>query len=174
MPPQTSGKQRKANVFRQIKESPAYAQRHVPSRLKKIPNPSAFPIIVTGIGLLAWCGAGLVITFMFFKIGGFLGLFPLTMVVVSVAISLSMGGKFFRARIGPVKTEAAIVTGKRTKVGGGKHPSTHYYLTCEFESGQRKEFPVYAESVYGRVAEGDAGIIFLRNDYAIDFERVVI
>ncbi len=173
-PPQSSEKQSKASIFRRIKESPAYAQRQAPSRLHKIPNPSAFPLIVTGIGLVAWCAAGIFITFMFFKVGGLLGLVPLTMVIVSVTISLAMSGRFFRARIGPVKTEAAIVTGKRTKVGGGKHPSTHYYLTCEFENGKRIEFPIYAESVYGRVAEDDAGIIFLRNDYAVDFERVVI
>jgi hypothetical protein len=53
----------------------------------------------------------------------------------------------------------AIVVSKRLKVSGGgedHHSSTWYYLTFQFESGDRIEFAVNGQE-YGLLTEGDAG-----------------
>ena len=64
---------------------------------------------------------------------------------------------------------------KRTAVSGGSgntSATTSYHLTAEFEDGNRAEFqPIHAE-LYGRLVEGDAGVLFSRAWVALDFDRV--
>lgn len=55
----------------------------------------------------------------------------------------------------------AVVVSKRLQVSGGgddHHSSTWYYVTFQFESGDRKEFSVGGQE-YGLLAEGDIGEI---------------
>lgn len=77
----------------------------------------------------------------------------------------------------PLVTRAAIVTDKRTEVrGGGRNSSasTHYYATFEDESGARDEYRVWDGMMFGRLAAGDAGVLFLRGNLAVDFDRVEV
>ena len=69
-----------------------------------------------------------------------------------------------------------IIAGKRTAVsGGGKNSSatTSYFVTAEFQDGRREEFATLTPQVYSKVAEEDAGVLFLRDQYALDFDRVM-
>jgi hypothetical protein len=53
----------------------------------------------------------------------------------------------------------AVVVSKRMKVSGGgddHHSSTWYYVTFQFESGDRMEFSVNGRE-YGLLSEGDFG-----------------
>jgi len=74
-----------------------------------------------------------------------------------------------------VEAEAAIIVGKRTQVsGGGKNSSasTSYFVTAEFEDGRRKEYHLMTPTLYGEVSDDDAGVLFVRNKFALDFDRV--
>lgn len=50
--------------------------------------------------------------------------------------------------------------------------STSYYVTFEFESGDRSEFHI-SGSEYGQLAEGDSGILTFQGTRYLGFERRV-
>jgi len=45
-------------------------------------------------------------------------------------------------------------------------------VTCETEDGSRDEYQVWDGKMYGKVSAGDAGSLFLRSNYGLDFDRV--
>ena len=82
-------------------------------------------------------------------------------------------------------TAPAVIVAKRTNVirhnhvnagdttgAHGFHTDTHptYYVTFQFESGDRMEFQVYG-SEYGMLAEGDEGKLTFRGTRYLSFER---
>ena len=74
----------------------------------------------------------------------------------------------------------AVVKTKRTNVtrhshhdsdhAHSHHSSTTYFITFEFESGDRSEFRVSAKE-YGMLAEGDIGTLTFQGTRYIDFTR---
>jgi hypothetical protein len=83
----------------------------------------------------------------------------------------------------PRLTVSAVVVSRRTKVshyshanagdaGGGHHTtsSTWYYVTFQFASGDRMEFPVDG-SEYGMLVEGDDGELTFQGTRYLGFER---
>ena len=83
----------------------------------------------------------------------------------------------------PRLTVSAVVVSRRTKVshyshanagdaGGGHHTtsSTWYYVTFQFVSGDRMEFPVDG-SEYGMLVEGDEGELTFQGTRYLGFER---
>ena len=75
----------------------------------------------------------------------------------------------------------AIVKSKRTNVTGNIHPNHHhnihshsssttYFVTFEFESGDRLEFHVSGKE-YGILAEGDIGTLTFQGTRYLDFIR---
>ncbi|PQO45461.1 DUF2500 family protein [Blastopirellula marina] len=159
-------------IFQQIKESTAFAQRNNPARIQQMPQPSSLRIVGLIFFMVIWCGAGLFLTSIFWMVAGPLALIPLAMIIFGVFFAATRANKFLNHIGAPVDSFPAIVAGKRMAVSGGEHTSTSYYLTFEFEDGKRDEFPVYDGRIYGKVTEEDAGILYLRNRYAVDFERV--
>ncbi|EAQ81940.1 DUF2500 domain-containing protein [Blastopirellula marina] len=116
--------------------------------------------------------------------GGLLGIVPLIAIPVPL-IAIGVGIYLFKnlrsnmnkMENAPVHTEPVIAVAKRTHIsgGGGDHSaSTHYYVTFELEDAERREFPVWDGRMYGRIAEQDAGVLFLRDKFAVDFDRVAI
>lgn len=82
-------------------------------------------------------------------------------------------------------TAPAVIVAKRTNVirhnhvnagdttgARGFHTDTHttYYVTFQFESGDRMEFQVYG-SEYGMLAEGGEGKLTFRGTRYLSFER---
>ena len=82
-------------------------------------------------------------------------------------------------------TAPAVIVAERTNVirhnhvnagdttgAHGFHTDTHttYYVTFQFESGDRLEFQVYG-SEYGMLAEGDEGKLTFRGTRYLSFER---
>lgn len=85
----------------------------------------------------------------------------------------------------PRVTAPAVIVAKRTNVthhnhanagdttgAHGFHTDTHttYYVTFQFESGDRMEFQVYG-SEYGMLAEGDEGKLTFQGTQYLSFER---
>ncbi|TWT39343.1 DUF2500 family protein [Blastopirellula retiformator] len=125
----------------------------------------------------------------FFLIAFVLALFLLAvMVVVGVGMSLlvkKLGGHVFSGVFkkqeelenASIEVQPAIVVAKRTHVWGGIGDSsakTNYYATFELEDGSRHEFALWYGTMYGRIAEEDAGVLFSRVDYAADFDLVTL
>ena len=62
---------------------------------------------------------------------------------------------------------------KRTETSGGSgdsSASTTYYVTFEFESGDRSEFRVSGQE-YGMLADEDLGILTFQGTRYLSFER---
>lgn len=96
-------------------------------------------------------------------------------VVIMVFITSLVKGlrQYFKNNSQPVVTEPARIIAKRTHTWGGNGNSsahTSYYMTFEFENGERKEFPA-SSSMYGMSAEGDVGMLTHQGTRLIDFER---
>lgn len=71
-------------------------------------------------------------------------------------------------------SDPVLVKDKRTHVWGGGHHSrshTSYYITFEFENGERQEFMVPGR-VYGDTGQGDTGTLTYQGTRFHDFQRV--
>lgn len=71
----------------------------------------------------------------------------------------------------PTLTVDARAISKRVNVRG-KHSYTSYYITFEFESGDRLELHVPAES-YGYIIEGDRGRLTFKGNEFVSFDRAI-
>jgi hypothetical protein len=184
-------------AFARIKESKQYAQSNSPERHAKLPKFHAahkafmviFPLMFVGVALFIFVmalGMGGVFGFMGFRMGGGPGgafalapicmsIVPLGMAAFGVYLFVAMQKKMRSIETSPVVALPVVVVDKRTQVSGGSGDSsaqTHYFVTCETEDGERKEYPVWDGNLYGRMAVQDAGIVYLRADHALDFDRV--
>jgi len=55
--------------------------------------------------------------------------------------------------------------------GGGMSTSrTYYYITLEFDNGERKEY-LDVKNLYGLVVEGDQGYASIQGDWVVAFTR---
>lgn len=77
-----------------------------------------------------------------------------------------------------VFNDPVMVIDKRTHIWGGHHSGTHhtgahtsYYITFEFENGDRQEFMVSGR-VYGQTVPGDTGTLTWQGTRFHDFQRV--
>jgi len=77
-----------------------------------------------------------------------------------------------------VFNDPVMVIDKRTHIWGGHHSGTHhtgahtsYYITFEYENGDRQEFMV-AGRVYAQAAPGDTGTLTWQGTRFHDFQRV--
>src|SRR5690554_7891755 len=88
-------------------------------------------------------------------------LVPLLIIGVIIIMIISSISKWSRNNASPRLNRPARVIGKRPHTWGGSGRSsahTSYYITFEFEDGERLELPVSAQA-YGMMAEGDIGIL---------------
>ncbi|XEC97243.1 DUF2500 domain-containing protein [Paenibacillus tarimensis] len=121
--------------------------------------------------------------------GGFNIMFtlvPIFIVIVFVIVIAGIfmnGARYLQNARSPKETVYARVVAKRMDVrrhtshhhhGSGMHPvsssRTDYYITLEFEDGQRKEY-LDVKRLYGLVAEGDTGYAAVQGDWIVAFER---
>ena len=75
-------------------------------------------------------------------------------------------------RLSPELTVSAGLVAKRSNTvhHDDSMSHTYYYLTFEFESGDRLEFQV-ASDIYGILIEGDVGRLTFKGNEFIDFVR---
>ena len=89
-------------------------------------------------------------------------------------------GEWHKNNKAPRLTVPAKVVSKRTSVSHGHHQganghmhttsSTWYYVTFEFESGDRMELGL-SDGDYGMLAEGDSGKLTFQGTRYLSFER---
>jgi hypothetical protein len=189
----------RAEAFARIRKSAAFAESNSPARHARLPkiHPAQKVLLFGFFGV--FIAVALVIFVMALGMGGAFGLVgwrmgggpggalgilpmlmaivPLGMAAVGVFLFLTVRKKMQTLETAPVVAVPVIVTDKRTHVsGGGQDHSarTDYFVTCEVEDGSRKEYQAWDGNLYGRMAPQDAGIVYLRADHALDFDRVTI
>jgi|CeladaMinimDraft_18_1061708.scaffolds.fasta_scaffold02602_2 hypothetical protein len=114
-------------------------------------------------------------------------LVPIIILIGAVAViamaAYGVAGQIRNARA-PRRTVYARVVAKRMEVSGSSHvhhhgdgaahhgfsSHTHYYITLEFENGERREF-LDVKNLYGLVVEGDVGYAAVQGDWIVAFER---
>jgi hypothetical protein len=163
-----------SDPFERIKQSPQYALHAATERLERLPKPGLIATAIPVVFLLIFIAASGFMSLMFLSVAGFMAIVPMGFVVIGVLMLIHVLQKTAKFKASPSIGRAAILRAKRTEVsGGGKDSSatTSYYLTAEFENGDREEFAAES-SLYGRVAEGDAGVLYTRAEMAQDFDRV--
>ncbi len=123
--------------------------------------------------------------------GGFNFMFTLVPIIIAIGFVVVIGGIIFNgARYAknarsPKESVYARVVAKRMDVrtsthhhghGAGDHmhatrsSRTHYFITLEFENGDRREY-LDVKGLYGLVVEGDQGYAAVQGDWIVAFER---
>lgn len=116
-------------------------------------------------------------------------LFQIGPILIGIVFVLVFGMIFFTIIKGitqwnknnnsPRLSVPAVVKSKRTHVSGRHHSHgdhshhssrTSYYVTFEFESGDRSEFSVDG-SEYGQLAEDDFGVVTFQGTRYLGFDR---
>lgn len=94
-----------------------------------------------------------------------------------ITLMLLGGGGFtlaksYRVHAAPLQRSIGVVVDERMEVRGTRErTSTTYYVTLQFEQGQRREFAASAD-LAGRATRGDIGLAYTKLDRLIAFERV--
>ncbi len=101
--------------------------------------------------------------------------FTIFAIVIMVFVTSLVKGLalFFKNNSKPIRQVPARIVSRRTHVWGGSGSlasHTSYYVTFEYEDGERLELPV-REQFYGLNAEGDTGILNHQGTRFIGFER---
>jgi len=119
--------------------------------------------------------------------GGFDAMFTIIPVLVGIVfviviVSLVMrGANYVKNTNSPRESIFVRVVAKRMEVrstanhhhegGGAMHTSrTYYYITLEFDNGERKEY-LDVKNLYGLVVEGDQGYASIQGDWVVAFTR---
>ena len=102
---------------------------------------------------------------------------PILVIGIIVVMIISSIVRWSKNNASPRQNRPAKIVGKRPHTWGGNHTGnmhagahTSYYVTFEFEDGERLELPVGAQA-YGTIAEGDYGILTHQGSRYIDFQR---
>lgn len=194
--PPAAARTTRASVFARVKASEAYQQRNSPERLARLPNVAGiqkafmivfFAFFIGSSGFMAvmalamagaggWFGsqAGGVLGVAFMLAPLFMTIVPIGFVVLGVMMFRKTKQKMDSLEHDPVNALPVVVVDKRTEVSGGGNSSasTSYFITCEGEDGDRQEYQVWDGKLYGRLTADDAGILYLRAGYGLDFDRV--
>jgi hypothetical protein len=183
-------------AFARIKASREFVERDTPQRHERLPKHGAVHKWLLSIIFAMFIGGTLMVFAMIvvmsgifgavgFEVGGrrgsLLSIVPLCMALVPLAMAgigayalVMLRKKIKKIETAPVESIPVIVVDKRTLVTGGGESSarTEYFVTCELEAGQRREFQLWNGPLYAKMTGGDQGVLFTRADYGLDFDRV--
>jgi hypothetical protein len=101
---------------------------------------------------------------------------PVTFILIGIGIILWSLVRFFRFIMGTLTRETAKVVDKRIRVrggGSGHSATTSYYITLEFRSGDRKEYPTEGNT-YGGVTHDDIGVAYIKGGILLDYRRLPV
>jgi hypothetical protein len=102
---------------------------------------------------------------------GLLGLVPLGMAALGVAMAAKTVARTSSIASSPTEHHLALVRDKRVEVSGGgdnSRASTRDYVTLEYEGGRRKEHSIDSQ-LARRIASGDVGVACERGGFLVDF-----
>ncbi|MGE5633236.1 MAG: DUF2500 domain-containing protein [Caulobacteraceae bacterium] len=111
--------------------------------------------------------------FMFSTVPFFVFIVFAIVIMVFVTSFVKGIGQYFKNSSEPRESVPARLISKRTHTWGGHGnmgAHTSYYVTFEFENGDRLEFPVNTD-FFGVHAEGDLGIMTHQGTRFLGFER---
>ncbi|MCO6455406.1 MAG: DUF2500 domain-containing protein [Pirellulaceae bacterium] len=185
----------KLATFRRLKASPEFARSGLAERHEQLPKYEPAHKLLLGGFFVVFIGGSLVAFVVtlamalgfgfagsrFGRGGALFSLVPLLMALAPLGFVLlgvfgyrALRQKMHRIESAPVEALPVIVVDKRTHVSGGGDTSTtsSYFATCETEDGDRRECQLWDASLYSKLVLGDAGILFLRAGYGLDFDRV--
>jgi hypothetical protein len=117
-------------------------------------------------------------------------MFTLVPILIGIVFVIVIGGlmyngvRYVRNSSAPKQSTYARVVAKRTDIrshGGAHHHGdngvhhtsrtrTYYYITLEFDNGERREF-LDVKGLYGLLVEGDAGYAMTQGEWIVAFER---
>ncbi len=100
-----------------------------------------------------------------------MGVFVLVIIVFITIIATNMKRNSYNNRQPRITTDAKIIS-KRTHVRGNDHYYTDYFITFEFESGDRSEMQV-GEDQYGILVEGDDGKLSFQGRRFLSYLRAI-
>jgi len=122
--------------------------------------------------------------------GGASFLFSMVPIFIGIVFVIVIGGilfsafRYFKNASSPRESVYAMVVAKRMDIrnytnhhqhaNGTMHPTnssrTFYYITLEFENGERREY-LDVKHLYGLVVEGDTGYAAIQGDWIVAFQR---
>lgn len=155
--------------FAAVERSPTY-----PELMMHVPDASAY--VNSYVFFLVFCviwsimAAAITVPFL---ITGPLVVIPLAMCLLGVVGFFHILGRMRRFQAAPLERVIAIVRDERIEVsGGGKlGPTTHHHVLLEQRDGRRAEHRCSA-SISARVAPGDIGVAYLKDDVVLEFSVV--
>jgi hypothetical protein len=114
-------------------------------------------------------------SFMFQSAPIFIGVIFIIVIGFIIVSTIKGVSQWNKNNHSPRLTVPATVTSRRTHIArraGNDHHSSHtsYFITFEFESGDRSEFKL-AGTEYGQLAEGDQGLLTFQGTRYLGFER---
>lgn len=108
-----------------------------------------------------------------FSFNSFQILFFIVFIIIAIIILyhvFSSIGENIKNSSLPILTVDSNVLTKRVEVSGHKHSYTEYYITFEFENGDRIELKIPSKE-YGMIAEGDKGYLSFQGTKYKSFKR---
>jgi hypothetical protein len=184
-------------TFARLRASEAFAVSGSPERVARLPKVGTMQKAFLYLFFTMFIGAAVLMCVMALGIAGVAGamggaaaggpgvaisivpllftIFPIGFIVLGVILFRRAKGKMDKFENDPAQAIPVIVIDKRTDVWGGSGDSsakTNYYVTCETEDGSREEYQLWDGALYGKLSSGDAGILFVRSNYGLDFDRV--
>jgi hypothetical protein len=120
--------------------------------------------------------------------GGFEIMFTIVPIFIVIIFIIVIGGiifsivRYVKNASSPKESTFVSVVAKRMEVRHHSHPNndihhsnssrTYYYITLEFDNGERKEY-LDVKQLYGLVVEGDTGFAQIQGEWIVAFERSV-
>ncbi|TWT39341.1 DUF2500 family protein [Blastopirellula retiformator] len=170
-PASTSAASR-SEIFARIKDSPQFQDAVLGQSLDTPPVPASM-FMQTGFLVIFCCGAGFV-TIMFATLAGAMWILPLGMLLIGLFGLYKSSSTAYTYATASAIAIPAIVAAKRVEMRGKNGTLAHYYATFEYENGERDEFPIWEQELFGKLAEEDAGVLIRRSKVAAGFRRVAM
>lgn len=178
------------STFQRIMDSPQYANATLPETLSRIPSPSAKRWGMFALGTLAVAVAALILMFGAMQIGEWLfrslrmellsyvpffaGVLLFVIFLGGIVVTFVLLLKAIAARSEKVEAVPAVVIRKCTSAAQSEPSLTSNFVTVAFESGEHEEFRVWGDALFERISQEEVGVLYLREDYIVDFDRVRI
>lgn len=154
--------------IRRVRADPSFEGAPAPG----LSNPTARLCGGVVMGLLFSAVAAVMLTIVLGKSGTKAFAFvPGVFIAIGLLVVVISVVRLARFLLAPQQRLAAAIVSKRMHLRRRRRGRTYYYVTLEFEGGERREYEA-GGSMYGLVAEDDAGVAYVRHVYLTGFRRV--
>lgn len=106
---------------------------------------------------------------MIFNVGFLIGVIPIATIGIFVGVGVKLLSQAKKNYDSPVLSVPAVAVAKR--VHYSQNSMSRYYVTFQFESGDRTEFSMTGRE-YGMIADEDFGTLTFQGNKYLSFERM--